>query len=281
MPLKGLLIAIIVLTVTGCTSLPAVRTFSTQTRSLADSIDTVARDTSASCLRRLALDVPIKGLSNDTRLAYAANCDELKQAGNQFIQFNGMTRAYGELLGQLADNQRVFIDEAAAKSTLAQLNTAAPSFNAAQLNAVSALANLVLRASTDAYRRHEIKQVLDQHEDIVQLASLLRSFINHAYLPVLANESGNLDSLAELLSDRYLRTEPLRARELIESIKQQKINLAVRQQSANALLIAIDAMVDVHAALQKNADNDKLLIELLQDYAGKIRQVSSQIQSAF
>jgi hypothetical protein len=192
-----------------------------------------------------------------------------------------MTRAYGELLGQLADNQRVFIDEAAAKSTLAQLNTAAPSFNAAQLNAVSALANLVLRASTDAYRRHEIKQVLDQHEDIVQLASLLRSFINHAYLPVLANESGNLDSLAELLSDRYLRTEPLRARELIESIKQQKINLAVRQQSANALLIAIDAMVDVHAALQKNADNDKLLIELLQDYAGKIRQVSSQIQSAF
>jgi hypothetical protein len=40
-------------------------------------------------------------------------------------------------------------------------------------------------------------------------------------------------------------------------------------------------MVDVHAALLKNADNDKLLIELLQDYAGKIRQVRNQIQSAF
>ncbi|OGT42071.1 MAG: hypothetical protein A3K00_01180 [Gallionellales bacterium RIFOXYD2_FULL_52_7] len=100
-------------------------------------------------------------------------------------------------------------------------------------------------------------------------------------MPVLANESGNLDGLEELLNDRYIKTEPLRARELIESIKQQKINLAYRQKSAKAVLIAIDAMVDVHAALLNNADNDKLLIELLQDYAGKIHQVRSQILSAF
>ncbi|MDP1871934.1 MAG: hypothetical protein Q8K61_09970 [Gallionella sp.] len=281
MPIKILLIATFVLTLTGCASLPAVQKYSVQTRALADSIDVLAQDSSASCFRRLALDVPVKGLSNDTRLSYAADCDQLKLAGNHFIQFNGITRAYGELLGQLADNQRLFPDEASAKNALANFNTAAPYFNAAQLNAVSALANLLLRASTDAYRRNEIKQVLDRHDDIVQLASLLSAFINHGYLPVLANESGNLDGLEELLNDRYIKTEPLRARELIESIKQQKINLAYRQKSAKAVLIAIDAMVDVHAALLNNTDNDKLLIELLQDYAGKIHQVRSQILSAF
>ena len=273
---------------TGCASanLPVVNTFSTDTIKLADSIDRLAEDTSASCLRRLALDVPIKGISDTERMKYAQICEELRQAASLFIALNGTTRAYGQILGQLADNRLTMFSAEIndVKGALSQVrNAGSPYFEPAQLNAVGSLANVVLRAATDA--SGQIRQVLDHHDDVVQLASLLQTFIRRGYLPVLDNEQGNLDGMEEILVVKYLKSglEPLRARELLETLKQHRSNLAERRMAANAALVAISKMVEVHSQLLQNADkpDDKLLLELLNDYGRQIFEVSKQIRAAF
>lgn len=278
---------VLVLALSGCASLPEIRNFSADTVALADSVDRIAQDTGASCLRRLALDVPIKGITDENRKAYVDICSQLKQASGLFIDINGTTRAYGMALGQLADNRLVAYNAeiAGAKDAIARLNnqSGTPYFNTAQLNSVASLADVLLHATTDAYRQKEIKRLLDHHEDLVQLAGVLETFIRRAYLPVLANEQGNLDSLEEILNDRYLRTEPLRTRELLELLKQQRISLAERNKAAEGALNAITGMIEVHASLLKNADKlDKQeLAQLMTEYGRRIRDVRRQIQSSF
>lgn len=285
MRINIVIIASITLGISGCASLPEIKDFSADTISLADSIDQIAQDTSASCLRRLALDVPIKGLSVETSSTYKDVCDQLKQSSDLFIDLNGTTRAYGRVLGQLADNKLVSFDAeiAASKDAITRLNTHtgnAP-FNSAQLNAVSSLANILLHASTDAYRQRQIQQVLDHHGDLIQLATLLQTYINRAYLPALANEADNLDSLEEILTDRHIKSEPLRSRELLELLKQQKTLITERKKTAAEALKAITQMTEVHAALLENHQNDQLLTQLLQDYSRQIRDVRKQIRTAF
>ena len=285
-----LLVTLLTGGLTGCATanLPAVHTFSTDTIALADSIDRLADDTSASCLRRLALDVPIKGISDADRMKYADICAQLRQAASQFIALNGTTRAYGRILGQLADNKLTLFSAEIndVKGALSQIRNAGSSyFEPAQLNAVGSLADVVLRATTDATRQKEINQVLDHHDDVVQLAALLQTFIRRGYLPVLDNEQGNLDGMEDILVVKYLKSglEPLRARELLETLKQQRTNLTERRMAANAALDAISKMVEVHGQLLQNANrpDDKLLIGLLNDYGRQIHEVSQQIQAAF
>lgn len=274
---------IALITLSGCTSLPEVNRFSSETIALADAIDQIAQDTSASCLRRLALDVPVKGLTELQRQSYAQICSQLKQASDTFIDLNGTTRAYARVLGQLADDKLVLFDSeiAGAKDALARLESTqdVSHFNAAQLDAVSALANLVVKATTDAYRRKQIKQILDHHDDLAQLATLLRTFINRAYLPALENEQSNLDSLEEILKDRYIASEPLRAREMLESLTQRRAALSDRRKTANDVLTAITKMLEVHAALQKKPD--KALVGLLNEYGRQIRHVKNLIHTSF
>lgn len=288
MQFRTIAILMVALAMTGCANLPAVGSFSTNTIELADSVDRIAQDTSASCLRRLALDVPIKGIGDDKRQQYADACSQLKQSSDLFIELNATTRAYGRVLGQLADNKLVSFDSEvdSVKGAISKIrNGASPYYGPAQLNAVGSLADVVLRAATDAYRQREIRRMLDHHEDLVQLASVLSAFITRGYLPVLSNEAGNLDSLEEILNDRFISTklEPLRARELLELLRQQRANLAERKKAAGDALNAIARMVEVHSQLVQNADklDDKTLIELVRDYGRRIRDVRKQIQSSF
>lgn len=282
-----LIILFATLIVSGCSTLPAVKSFSADTVTLADSIDLIAQDTSASCLRRLALDSPIKGLSQETRLAYANTCTQLKQATELFIALNGTTRAYGTVLGQLADNKLVSfgseIDKVKNAVAKIQNGASSPYFDAAQLNGVSSIADLVMHAATDAYRQKELKRVLNHHEELAQLAGELQYFIERAYLPTLANEAGNLDSLAETLTDRHLKSEPLRTRELLELLQQQRTSLADRKQAAVATLAAIGKMLETHRQLQQNADrlDSRELAQFLSDYGKQIQQLTEQIKSSF
>lgn len=282
--ITGILL-IVSLAITGCAELPAVKNFSANTIALAGSIDRIAEDTSASCFRRLSLDIPIKGISIEKRNQYADVCDQLKQSSDLFIDLNSTTRGYAQVLGQLADNKLVIFDAdvAGVKNAIAKLesSTGQVYFNAAQLNAVGSLADVVLRAATDAYRQQEIRRLLEHHEDFVQLAAVLQTFIRRAYLPTLANEEGNLGSLEEILNDKYINLEPLRARELLELLKQQRVNLAGRKKAANDALIGIEKMVEVHRQLLQSADNSKLLIGLLKDYGLQIQDVRKQINASF
>lgn len=67
MQFRTIVILLVTVAMTGCANLPAVNSFSVNTIELADSVDRIAEDTSASCWRRLALDVPIKGITDEQR----------------------------------------------------------------------------------------------------------------------------------------------------------------------------------------------------------------------
>lgn len=274
---------ILILALSGCTSLPGVRNFSQDTTTLADSVDLIARDSGASCLRRLSLDAPIKGLTEENRKTYADVCNQLSQASELFISLNGTTRAYAGALAQLADNKLVSYNAeiAGAKEAIAKSKTDSPYVNKAQLNAIGSLAEVTLQASTDAFRQREIRRLLDHHEDLVQLAGVLETFIRRAYLPVLANEEANLDGLEEILKDRHLRTEPLRARELLELIKQQRVNLSERHRAANDALVAIGGMIATHSALHAAKPDRQELSRIITEYGQKIRDVRRQVQASF
>lgn len=277
---------ILAVALSGCASLPEIGRFSSDTVALADSVDLIAQDTSASCMRRLSLDIPVKGLTEENRKPYADICGQLKRASALFIDINGITHAYANTLGRLADDKLVSYDAeiAGAVDAIAKIKNQAgsPYFETSQLNAAGSLADVVLRATTEAYRRKEIKRVLDHHEDLVQLAGVLETYIRRAYLPVLSNELGNLDSLEEIL-ERRVTTEPLRARELLESIKQQRINLAERNKTANEALDAIGRMVEMHALILANTDklDRREFARLMTEYGRRIRNVRQQIQSSF
>ncbi len=115
----------------------------------------------------------------------------------------------------------------------------------------------------------------------VQLADavdLIETFVNRAYLPILANEQSNLEGMAEILNDRYREREPLRARELLEIIKQQNANLAERRTAAAELLKAVIAMVEAHASL---LHEQKMQLALIKDYGRRINAVRKKLHATF
>lgn len=284
--IKSIVTLMAVFCLVGCADLPAVRSFATNTVALANSIDQIAQDTSASCLRRLALDAPIKGLNEKERKDYIEVCTKLKEATDLFVELNKVTRNYGNVLGQLADDKLVsYTTEIGnVKSSIEKIKADNNQyFDGSQVNAVGSLADLLLHALTDAYRQKEIKQMLEHHEDLVKHSLVLQTFLNRAYLPTLKNEEDNIDSIEETIKTKYLSTEPLRANELLESLKQQRTNIVDRRKTANDCLNAISKMIDAHGKLRQNANNldNKLLVQLLDDYSSRISDVKSQIQKSF
>lgn len=268
---------------TGCTNLASVKQFSSDTLTLTDSLDLIVRDSGASCLRRLSLDVPIHGYSDAKRRELAAICDDLKQNADAIEVLNTTTRAYGKVLGELADNKLVTFsaEVSGVQGAIAKLQNSG--IDSSQLNGAAAIADLVLHAATDAYRQREIKRVLAHHDELVQLAGVLQTFIQRAYLPMLNSESDNLDTLHDLLTDRYLKNEPLRARELLETLQQQRTTLAARKTATETTLGAIGKMLESHQQLLKNAEHldNKQLAQFLNDYGKQIQNVRSQINYYF
>ncbi len=285
MPVRNIIILISALTLAGCASLPAVRDFSASTITLADSVDKIAEDTSASCQRRLTLDVIIRGVTIDQRKDYAAVCAELKHSADLFIDLNRITRAYGMMLGQLADDKLVSFQSEinTARVAIGQLKTVSNNVEPTQLDAAASLTELILKASTDGYRQRQIKRVLNLHGDLTEFAAILSQYIKRAYLPTLASEADNLDSLAEILEFQHIKSEPLRSRELLEVLQQQHIQLTDRKKSADATLDAIKQMLDAHDSLQRNADklNDRQLAVLLKDYVRQMMRVKKQIETSY
>lgn len=278
-----LLIYSLLFTLCGCANLATVKQFSTDTLTLTDALDLIVKDGGASCLRRLSLDAPIRGYNDEKRKEQAAVCDALKQDSAAFLVLNNTTRAYGQVLGQLADNKLVTFsaEVSGVQGAISTLQNSG--VDASQLNGASAIANLVLHAATDAYRQREIKRVLDHHDDLVQLAGVLQTYLQRAYLPALDNEAGNLENLHDLLTERYLKIEPLRSRELLEILLQQRASLAERTNTAHSALAALSKMLETHQQLRQNADplDNKDLAQFLNDYGKQIQNVRTQINAAF
>ncbi len=279
--------ATIVLFVSDCADLKAVRKFSDDTTTLTGAVALLIQDSPESCRRRLAGDTVIRNLAGPDQERAKQACDEVAKAVAAIADLNNVTLAYAKALGALADDKLAVYsaDLRAVKASAALLKDGAdkPYIDKSKLDAAGSLADLILKAFTEGYRQREIAKMLTKHDDLAKQADFLKRFISRGYVQFLTNEEGNLESTSDYLTKTYGKTEPLRARELKRDLGQLQQKLADRKKGAQGTLKALDDMVAAHQKLREDVDNlsPKELLDLLDNYGKSISDVRKSLQAAF
>ena len=273
--------------VSGCSNLASVRTFAKDTEALSSSVNQLANETGASCTRRLTNDVAIRGLTGTQRESAMTVCDDLKKSGALINTVNLILTEYAKALADLSDDKLVTYSAQldGAKSTLAALKDSGnqPYIEKAKLDGSFSLIDIVLKASTDAYRQREIRKLLERHAEVKQVAEFLQIFIKRGYLGTIQNEAENIESIQFDLKTEFLKREPIRAREKIEELEQTRQKLVERQKAATEAINGLSAMVKTHEELLKYAEHldAKELIAATKEYGQQVYKVQKQLQAAF
>jgi len=269
----------------GCVSnLAAVRTFATDTQTLTSTISQTIDDEPKSCMRRLYRDRTIQTDQEDIILKGKKACDDLQNAAKIPQSLNTVMTEYAKTLSALADNQF-----ATYSGELNQIRGALTQvkdgdtllFKSTDIQASISISNLILQASTEAYRQREIKHLLEKHDDLVKVANTLKQYLNRSYLIALRSERDSIESQLLTLEQKWLKKESVRARELIEDLKLSLETVEKKKQAAQTTVIAIDAMIASHEKLKAALDHldHSTLLQSMIEYGGIVSSLRNQLKT--
>jgi hypothetical protein len=140
-------------------------------------------------VRRQEEYAPDKGRMTEVQRNY----EERKKQQARLLVLSRTTSAYMAALGALAADDLVSFDKEAKGFTDAMEK--AKFLDSKEAAAANALVSLLGRAATDAYRQHELKQIITEANPPLQiLLGSMQQIVGEAYLGSLKIEKGALDS---------------------------------------------------------------------------------------
>jgi hypothetical protein len=179
-----------------------------------------------------------------------------------------------------------------------------PMFDSKQVDAVTGLAQFLLKATTDGYRRRELERTIDaQNESVKTVTTALKAIVGHDYEGRLDNEKIALDAFkkrldrAERASDQPVASEKALG-ETQESLKtttsvtveigrrevQEHLReIATKREAADSYVKSLDLIAKGHQELfdHKKDLGSKDLAKLLWDDASEMISQIHNIQKAF
>lgn len=227
----------------GCESMQSVKDYSSYSKSTIESVNPIAKDYFASCLR-----------SNSYKpLASYSKCTSEKEAATAILTVAGVLDSYGAALGALASDELVDYSADVDKLTGEVKNL--KSFDEKKVDALGKLSAFIAGAATKAYQQKQVvKFVQDSNDAVVSVANGLADAID-------ANYSEAIKLELSAWEDGYKRVErvdrdsrPLDWEAYSKAQWQNRVDLEAKLSAAKALSRGIRAIGETHSKLERDAE---------------------------
>lgn len=190
-----------------CTDLKAIRAFTESSTEIGKGFPNLAKDLSASCKRQhtfqgiqrnqfqpdrlIAITHPAPGSPEFRKLE--SKCRTFTEVEAPLIAVNDVLMEYFAAMGALAaDDLTAYGD---GLDGLGNSLTKANIFEAGEVNAIKGIASFILEASTEGYRRKQLKKALEQNNRNVRIVTAaLQRIIAEKYVLQLRNERDQMRS---------------------------------------------------------------------------------------
>ena len=202
-------------------------------------------------------------------------CREWKKNDQAASLLNKALVEYIKALGALAADDLTVYDNSL--GALGKSITATGIFEAKHIEAGTSLANLVLNASTDFWRRKKIKSAIEERDkDVSTLSEVLKKYIAVMYVEQLNNEKSELGFYYKnTISDYQAQNGTANQLEVIKAEKDwasERKELDKKIDSANAYGKILDNVIEGHHKLYEFREslNSKEVKQKILGYARNI-----------
>ena len=298
------------LLLSSCVELEAIRKFATTAAIVGQKFPALSSDIYGSCTRKYkyrfyrvvnfnatqmaGIDqlAQESNLDNPTTAAPAEavqaekDCRRFKDIEPSVVLLNKALVEYMKTMGDLAADDLTSYDK-----KLEQLGTAVTSvdfFNAAEVNAGENLAKLVIKVTTDRYRRKKLKDVIEaENGDIQLLTTSLKRFVLKNYVLTLQEEQRQLDnyyrSNIQEHQNRVGNGDPLLVLPIKTNWDAERQRLQERINAAEAYGEILDNVAQGHQKLydSRNKLNTKETRQTALQYARAIESLVETFRKAF
>ena len=206
------------------------------------------------------------------------NCDAYKKADSVTLVIYRSIKAYFDGLTSISDNELTSYNVDALKKSLTEGDFGDIKIDKKEIDAYSEISNIVLKATTDIYRKNKIKKYIEIANPSIQVLLSKFQFI------LEKNLNGELNFKKEKI---YAYYQEMKLRNTLTDYEKGKATLEYYQQLSeiNHLQLKIEAFVkgvkviaDGHQHLYDNRNeiSKKEMIEMMKGYAGNIKDIISE-----
>lgn len=265
----GLIVAVLL---SGCTSMLAVKNYSSYSRTTITSVTPVAKDYYASCIR-----------SNSYKPLFSHNnCDTEQNASKAILAVASVLDAYNAALGALASDELVDYSTDVDKLTdeMKKLNK----LDTKQVDAVGKLSVLIANHATSAYQQNEVgKFIQASNESVVAVSNSLADLIEKHYSKAILLE---LDAWREgyrRVEQKERECKPIEWEIYSKLQWQQYSDLQTKLSAAKALANNIREIGKTHEKLKEDAENitGKEVYASVRTFVDATVPVINEVQEAF
>lgn len=267
--LLGLIVAVLF---SGCTSMQAVKNYSSYSRTTITSVTPVAKDYYASCIR-----------SNSYKpLSVHSKCESEQNASKAILAVASVLDAYSAALGALASDELVDYSTDVGKLTdeMKKLNK----LDAKQIDAVGKLSSLIANATTSVYQQNEIvKFIQASNESVVAVSNSLADLIETNYSYAISLELTAWEDSYKRVEQEERESKPLEWEAYSKVQWQQNSDLQTKLSAAKALAKNIRKIGKTHKKLNEDAENitGKEVYASVRTFVDATVPVINEVQEAF
>lgn len=265
--LAGLLVVL-----SGCVSMQAVKDYSSYSRATIESVTPVAKDFHGSCLRA----------NSYKPLAQHSKCYSEQEAYKAILTVASVLDAYGAALGALASDELVDYDTDVKKLTdeVKKIKI----FNEKEIDSIGKLSSLVANAASSAYIQQEIvKFIQSSDESVGKVSYCLAGLIETHYAQAIFLELTAWEDAYKRVEIVERESNPLGWEAYAKAQWQQYSDLQTKLSATKALAKSIRGIGQTHHKLKQDADKitGGAVYASVRTFVDATKPVLKDVQNAF
>lgn len=269
---SGLALLLLTAGLNSCVNLKAINNYSSSSSKGIKKFEDINYSFKQHCLTKCQFEA-IKNF--EIKRDVECNCDSYKTADSVTLLIYASINGYFDGLTNLSNNDLTDYNFDALKKSLTEGDFADIKIDKEQVNAYSKISKLLLKATTDAYRKNKLKKYIEEANEPIQI--LLKKF----QFILQKNLEDELNFKKEKLYAYYTEMNLNLGKTLTEYEKgkatidyyQQLSDINTKQKQIDAFAKSLTAISDGHQKLYEN--RNKLTVKELKDL---LTQYSSDIQ---
>lgn len=275
---------------TGCTNLPAVRTYAGETRKLAAAFQPMLEGSTRACTENFVRKKLVSATSFDaeaTAEAAKGICGPIEEDNEAIAALNILLEEYADALAALADDKVVTYkkelgDLRTSLGKVKKPGTDTKLLDPDRLTAIASLADVLGRLATQSIQSSTIASLLGHEEAVAGVTFALADYARLNYRAYLSDARRDIAILRKDVASRA-DTEPLASRLLEAQLFLEARQVGERDKAVDELLKAIDRQQKAHtrlrATLHEKSDKE-VLLDLL-SFADAVSELEGQLTKAF
>lgn len=271
----GITLFLLVLGLSGCVTLKSVNGFSSTASKGIKKFEDINYSFSQHCMDRCQFET----MRNfDIKREMECNCDDYKNADKVTLLIYNSIKGYFDGLTKLSDNDVTDYDFEALKKSLTKGTFGDVTIGADQVNAYSAISKILLRATTDGYRKNKIKKYIEEAN------APLKVLLNKLQFILQKNLEGELNFKKEKLYAYYQEMKMSYTLSDYEKGRAntdyylQLSNIIAKQKQIDAFAKSLTSIAGGHQKLYDNRNkiSAKELEGLLKGYSSDIKDIIAE-----